>query len=82
MFVFAVAAFTGAVVEVVFVCGAVVVDDFARCGEVDGEFAPEAVHAARNRPPATTIGSNRTTRFIGVLSLVPGEEISVGAIYS
>jgi hypothetical protein len=48
-----------------FACGAVVVELFARAGVVVGVFAPEAEHAPSSRPPATRIGSDRTTRFMG-----------------
>jgi len=66
-----------AVVGVVAVRGVVTIvgEVFARVAVVLGELAPEEQHAARSRPPATRIASDRTSRFIGVLPLIPGETL-------
>ena len=47
--------------------GAVADDDSGRVDRVVGVFAPEEAQAARARPPATMIASDRTMRVIGIL---------------
>ena len=52
--------------------GALVDDEPGRVDRVVGVLAPEDAQAARARPPATTIASDRTMRVIRILLLAQG----------